>query len=73
MSKFKTLLKAGAASVATAGALVAHNAHAALVDADVVSTISDASGDLELVGKAIIGVVAIVVVFSLVMSIIRKA
>ncbi len=73
MSKFKNLFKAGAASVATAGALVAGNAQAAMVDADVVDTIKGAIPEMEMIGAAVIGVIAIVVLFSMVMAIIRKA
>lgn len=73
MEKMKTLAKAGLASVAAAGALVMTNANAALVDSSVTDTIDAAGPQLEMVGKAIVAVVVTIVVFSLVMSIIRKA
>lgn len=73
MEKMKTLAKAGLASAAAAGALVMTNAQAALVDSSVTDTIDAAGPQLEMVGKAIVAVVVTIVVFSLVMSIIRKA
>lgn len=73
MSKLKTWAKAALASTAAAGSLVMANANAALVDAEVTDTIEAAGPQLEMVGKAIVGVVVVIVVFSLVMSIIRKA
>lgn len=73
MEKMKTLAKAGLASAAAAGALVMTNAQAALVDSSVTDTIEAAGPQLEMVGKAIVAVVVTIVVFSLVMSIIRKA
>lgn len=73
MSKLKNAVKAGFAGLASTGALVMSNAHADLVDSGVTDTIEAAGPQLEMVGKAIVAVVVVIVVFSLVMSIIRKA
>ncbi len=73
MDKMKTLLKRGGVAVAAGASTLAANVQASMLDAETLTTISGAGTDATTAGKAVIAVVVVLVAFSLVYAVLRKA